>query len=432
MASFSNLLRDIRWAWLCAVVAALITVAAGVFDYILESRVVIPNRVAFFEAFLYGPVFGEGAKKVDLFPQTVRTLLGEGPVSVQRFAALRALLDDKMNTKRELLLGLDLHTIMILVQHRENIPVLIQKEKEHSDKLRFNWLTGLHRRWVFGFHPAVLVWQIASVISLLVYWGKYSFAMNYFPYRTWWFGVFCILTFPWSSALGIVCVVSLVANGISKLIARSRRHNSIEPSYEQFCASLKQNLPSLRTQWEELFPVTLQREKTRELGGKVATLRKRLTELGSEMETTEREYAAGVVTLERLDSQSTHQAGRDEELWRKEWREELEQIIANPHVKGIQIVTSGKAWLLEIYTGTFGTLWGNLGPMKIVVDLESGGFIAGLAHKTAVLGSLGQNSPQRFCFGDAFSSIYALTEEHKIKDALGVMIASFEAGDAYV
>ena len=429
MLSFSEFLYRIRWSWLAGIATLLITIAIGAITYRYESSVTIPNRIAFFQTFLYGPFMDENAKEEDMFALRVHTLLGEDtPLSFQRIAALRAFLSEKVKDKRDSFLGLDLETATTLVLHRERIPLLIQKEEEYGAALRFNWLTGLHKNWLWGFHPAILAWQVASVLCLLFYWVAGSYAMSYFPYRKWWFWSFSILAFPWSFLLGVALAVSLVTNGISKLIAYERQRRSRRPSYDEFCVSLRQNLPHVREQWEAFFPTTLGRQKIRELAEKVGGFRQKLVELGEEIEKRQGEYVTSRAALERLTTESAAYVDRDEELWKKEWREELKGMLANPHVKGVGINTEYLRYGVEVYTGTFTTLWGNLGPMKIVIDLENGSFNAELAHNAAVLGSIGQGNPHSFCFGTVTKTIGGLIREHKINDALGVMIASFEAG----
>ncbi len=430
MHRFAEFMHDIRWAWLSGIIMLLITLGIGVFDYFYTSGSAIPARIALFESFLHGPDLFKGAKEKDMFPQRVRVLLGERATASQRVAALQAFLGSQAEDNRRLFLELDRDTAVTLILHQERVPALIEKEKDRLVKLRVNWLTGLHSNWIFGFHPAVLVWEITAVISLFVYWiGRYSLAMTYFPYRKWWFWFFCVLTFPWSGALGLAFAAMLIANGVSKLIAYERRKRMRGFSYEEFCASLREHMVEVKERWEELFPTTLLRQKIQELREKVPRLRADLEKLGEKMEIAGREYGSAKAALERLTAESAGCAGREEESWKKEWREELERIAANPHVRGVRIIIEHSKPALEIYTTTFATLVGNLGPMKIVVYLayDYDDFSAGLAHGVAVLGSLGQGDPDHFCFGNMRTTIQGLISEKKISDALGVMIASFEA-----
>ncbi len=419
MYRFIEFMREIRWAWIACIATTAVTVVMGLAGYFYEHRAV-EKRIELLQEF-----YLDRAAPNSSFIAAVRTLFGGTAAPKERLEALNVFQSAPFEEKRSIFSGLRAAVVQTLMTDRDGIQPIIREERRRADELAINWFPGTHRDWVWGFHPAVLVWQVVSVISILIYWGwKYSYAMSYFPYRRWWFWIFIAITFPWSSLVGAVFAMSFIANGISKIIARRRRKRAASASYDDFCADLNRKLPELREKWEALFPARIRRVKIGELEERTRSLRARLEGMGTELQAVQREYAESRAALERMTCDSARDAERDEALWRREWQDELERLAAHPKVRGLQISGSRK---LEIYTDTFATLWGMLGPMLVKIDLETYEVSAGIAHETAVMGSLGEGDPDHFCFGTVWNTIRNLVASHKINDAFGVMVASFEA-----
>lgn len=425
---------DVRRFWeffketLLALIIAFVVFVGGIIVAGIEfddERSLYSSRIGLYQAFqrdVLGSDFEESSFSQERFAVYARMFFEEDESSQYRARLFLVLADEEFQYEYTIFLGLDDGTIHQLLFERETIPDLIQNEERLYESVSMNWFLG----WSW----AVTSWQIVSVICILVFWWRGSYLMSYFPVRQWWFWGYGYLAFPWSLAIAFVLGLSLLLKGIS--LRKRYRNRDAYRSFEEHCSSLMGSLSETREKWKNLFPVTYAKAKIPELQKKHRALREWLKELGGQMEETERAYSHVQTQLEYLKTQSNN-GNRDIEVWQQEWERELDQVLENPKVKAVHIVTRTDQdyqevmETIEIFTSVLSTFWGNFGPLRISIPVNDfSSFAARLAYPKASRGHPAMGSSD-FCFGENHRTISRLLQEGKVGDAVGVMMTAFEA-----
>lgn len=437
MLRFREFLWDIRFAWLAGILAFFLSWAPAFFEY--SAKINGANLRIYLVR-----VLDHGAGHTE-FKRSVRTLLeGSAPLE-ERLSALRHYMRREFQDFRESFQNLDGTTLSALIARqndgttlsaviaRQNVDELIRAEMVRRDAVRFDWFYGA---WY-----ALLAWKIVGVASLLFFWWRESYIMSYFPYRSWWFWVYGAAAWPWSLGVAFVLSWFFMWRGICRIIAW-RRGRKAPITYEKLLDSVRSRLPESRAVFEELFPPIYRGLQEKVLQERADLLRKELEVWGSVFAEKERLYRKVCAELELVPSSGEPLDAASFAARKEEWDKELDKILAIPLVKAVRVglitdiidkndLRFGKGKCLEVFTSVIPTILGNLGPLRIIIDLESSKPYYGVlkGHESTTQGGVGWNMfSGTFCFGDNHSTIDQLIYERKLSNAVGLMVAQFQSG----
>ena len=417
MDSFIRFFKDIRVSFIVALVFFIVyTVVAldGYYGDKLQSEV----RVRFYHVFLHTETPDPNKT---LGTEFVRLLRELSSVSIEEKPATWLLAYGELREKE----FASLHGFFTALHWEERlglvrgdtsvVDALAKKEREYQKTISdaFSWFQG----WF----STLIVWQIVSIISFLCYWWRDSFIMSYVPYRAWWFWIYSVITLPWSIVLWMMIIFSHVRYKFQS--AMLSRWNSGHREYKQKISDIAGQIDDTRRQWMELFPSDFKRKEIERLRRLIPDLRQEADALGDQLEKAQERYFLAKARLDLVNGKTDGDDSVVGMMEKEAWNNEFERILSCPDIRAISVDGCGA---IEFFTDTFQTSLGGVGPFVITINLVRESYDASVYHHSSMQASTGLRHGRTFCFGNMDQVIRGLVRDHKISEAVNVMIHSFQ------
>lgn len=421
MSRFAEFLHDIHVSFWVALVFFVIYILVAL-DMSYRRNLDSEARIRFYGLFVYEktPEWSESAG--GKFVESARQLFSSSEIGTSaRLQAYDIFQHEASTSLRNLFVALNGEQRVALVESNfAVVEVLKEQEWEYQQQVLNAFL------WFGGLWPTFVVWQIISIICLFCWWWSESFVMSYFPIRAWWFWVYSIVTLPWS----VVVLTAIVRSHLQHKYASAQllRWNKTHQEYEEQIAHISDNVAETKQQWKELFPPHFKVREIQRFNGFVPELRHKTEKLAHELEQAQEEYFTARAQLDLLNKESEGSNGAcfipQEKKWKEEWDKEFDNIVSNPHIRAVCVVDGRR---IELFTDTFQSSSGGVGPFVINIHLLTHGFSANAYDRGIMHNSTGlRSSRQSFCFGNMGEVINNLICEYRINEAVAIMIHSFQ------
>lgn len=418
MSRFAEFLSDIKWAFFAGFAVFILSMGSIMFVS-MNATSSTAARVRFYQFFIHESTPEYEALPEGEFVKSLRTLLNNQEEALARMQAYQVLNGNAtIRSFDRTFAAMSVEERNILVQGNiSEVNVLIEKEqklhKEYEDNLRgfrFSWM-------VLSF----VVWQVASVISFFRFWWSESFVMAYFPHAQWWFWLYSLLALPWS--LPLWCAIVLSRRWYKRVAARSRAQNPAQhEEYEKRSKSAIAQHAQTRKEWETLFPPSLIERERRKLEMALPGLREQADRLADDLAKVQQEYFTAQAQIDALNGVPDAGDSARTDALKKTWSDEFDSLLQIPHIRAIEI----REGTVRIYTDTFRSSSGGVGPFEIKIDLVRNTFEARIGHDGVLRNSTGLGSNSTFCFGNACKNIASLVREYKLSEAVSLMVHSLQ------
>ncbi|TSC68936.1 MAG: hypothetical protein G01um101466_260 [Parcubacteria group bacterium Gr01-1014_66] len=422
MSILREFLHDIKMSfWIALVVLVVYTlIMLLVLDdkkFRSEARIRFYNMFATHEK---KPAWDQSLE--DRFVELLRTMFLRSEEETQaRVRTHGALRHSAFESFRVSLARLNIEQQVALIERDTSvIDALQEQERQYQAQVRnaFSWSDRL---W-----PAFFVWQIASVICLLCWWWNQSFVMSYFPHRAWWFWIYIFITLPWSVLILMIIASSHFRYNVG--FARLSKWRKAHREYDQRIADIMDNVAWTRQEWGRLFLPHFRETEIRRLDNIVPTLRCEVDELGLKLEKAQERYFTAIAQRDLLNKESACDDNSRFAAREEEWNKEFDRILSDPHIRGVHISDSGN---IQLYTDTFQSSSGGVGPFIIRIDLLYHTFNAKVYDNQSMHNSTGLRfGRQEFCFGNMYDVITDLIRNYRVSEAVTLILHSLQTNVA--
>ncbi|OGZ45957.1 MAG: hypothetical protein A3J54_03060 [Candidatus Ryanbacteria bacterium RIFCSPHIGHO2_02_FULL_45_13b] len=411
MREFFEFLHDIQIALWSVLVMVILVAGLEVFTYSAQHRRAW-ERISLYDEFAHGGSTNENVVPIAF----LYGIAAYSPYEELRRAAIFGLMDSGFEHEYTILHEAGFKVFMELLSHPENAAVLIAHEEKLLTELQVNWFRGFNAKMF-------LIATLISVIALYAHWRRESYVMQFFPYHTWWFWVYILLALPWSLLIVWGIGMWYLRTVLLRITHKTNAYKTRQKEYEKLCSDLSLRVEETRQKWGGMFLPVYAKSNIPELKRKKKSLHCELLRLGEEVERMEKEYYATRAFLQELTVSSGCIPPALQEDAYLEWMEQFNSIVKNPYVSAVHIEDKGH---MDVFTTVFPRYYGELGPLRIQLDVQGSNFDILNAHAGVNRpGSWGGGGD--YCLGEFRYTVRTFLQDGKPAAALERLFEAFRA-----